>query len=239
MSGFTTGDLVTAAELNSQSPSGAIVMFGGAVSPSGWLLCDGAAVSRTTYSGLWAAIGDAWGVGDGTSTFNLPNMTGRTALGIGTLGSDTYALADDGGEARHALTVAELAAHTHTGPSHLHTNSSHSHAVDPPSTTTSEDDHTHTYSAKGPTNAVSHGHDGSTGGDAFAPASNATPSTEGNPASSTDTHDHTLNIASFTSGTGGGASTGSAGTGATASTGSGTAHENRQPFAAMQFIIRA
>lgn len=58
------------------SPSGSIVAFGGSVAPSGWLICDGSAVSRTTYSALFAAIATNYGVGDGSTTFNLPDTRG-------------------------------------------------------------------------------------------------------------------------------------------------------------------
>ena len=55
-------------------PPGSIVAFGGSMAPSGWISCDGTAVSRTTYAALFAAIGTAWGTGDGTTTFNLPDL---------------------------------------------------------------------------------------------------------------------------------------------------------------------
>lgn len=63
------------------APAGSVVAFAGAQAPSGWILCDGAAVSRTTYSGLFAAIGTAWGEGDASTTFNLPDMRGRFLRG--------------------------------------------------------------------------------------------------------------------------------------------------------------
>ncbi|MFC2176501.1 phage tail protein [Bacteroidota bacterium] len=63
-------------------PKGTIVPFSGTVIPGGWLSCDGAAVSRTTYSDLFAVIGTAYGVGNGSTTFNLPDMRGRFARGV-------------------------------------------------------------------------------------------------------------------------------------------------------------
>lgn len=57
-----------------QSPAGAVVMYAGASVPSGWLLCNGQAVSRTTYAALFSAIGTAYGTGDGSTTFNVPNF---------------------------------------------------------------------------------------------------------------------------------------------------------------------
>lgn len=61
---------------------GAIIAFAGASAPSKWLICDGSAVSRTTYSELFSIIGETYGVGDSSTTFNLPNLKGRVAVGI-------------------------------------------------------------------------------------------------------------------------------------------------------------
>lgn len=62
---------------------GVVVEFGGTVAPGGWLLCDGSAVSRTTYSALFNAIGTTHGAGNGSSTFNLPDCRGRVGVGAG------------------------------------------------------------------------------------------------------------------------------------------------------------
>jgi microcystin-dependent protein len=64
------------------APTGAVVAFAGATPPTGWLLCDGSAVSRTTYVGLFGVIGTAWGTGDGSTSFNLPDMRGRFLRGV-------------------------------------------------------------------------------------------------------------------------------------------------------------
>ena len=67
-------------------PPGAIMAFGGSAAPAGWLLCDGSAVSRTTFAALFAAISTAYGSGDGSTTFNLPDLRGRAAVGKDDLG---------------------------------------------------------------------------------------------------------------------------------------------------------
>lgn len=64
-------------------PSGAVIMHAGSSAPSGYLLCDGSAVSRTTYASLFAAISTTYGVGDGSTTFNLPNTQGVFVKGVG------------------------------------------------------------------------------------------------------------------------------------------------------------
>lgn len=59
------------------APAGIVVEYAGATAPAGWLDCDGAAVKRAEYANLYAAIGTAYGVGDGSTTFNLPNVANR------------------------------------------------------------------------------------------------------------------------------------------------------------------
>ena len=65
-------------------PSGVLCPYAGSVVPSGYLLCDGSAISRTTFASLFAAIGTGYGVGDGSTTFNLPDLQGRVPVGVGT-----------------------------------------------------------------------------------------------------------------------------------------------------------
>jgi microcystin-dependent protein len=64
-------------------PVGSVSMFAGSSAPTGWLLCNGAAVSRTTFSALFAIIGTTYGAGNGSTTFNVPDMRGRAAIGVG------------------------------------------------------------------------------------------------------------------------------------------------------------
>lgn len=65
-------------------PVGAMMPYAGSSAPSGWLLCDGQAVSRTTYSALFTAISTTWGVGDGSTTFNVPDFREASPYGVGT-----------------------------------------------------------------------------------------------------------------------------------------------------------
>jgi microcystin-dependent protein len=99
-------------------PSGTMLDYGGTSLPAGFLACDGAAVSRTTYATLFAAISTTWGVGDGSTTFNVPNLNRRTTVGSGGSGTGTLgnAVGNVGGAETHALTLAETPAHTHTYP---------------------------------------------------------------------------------------------------------------------------
>jgi microcystin-dependent protein len=72
-------------------PAGFLGEFGGLTAPDGWLLCDGSPVSRTTYADLFAAIGTTWGAGDGSTTFNVPDLRGAFLRGTGSHGSETMA----------------------------------------------------------------------------------------------------------------------------------------------------
>ena len=77
-----------------------------------WLICNGAAISRTTYSALFNLIGTTYGAGDGSTTFNIPDLRGNVPVGKST-DTEFDTLGKKGGEKTHKLTVAELAAHTH------------------------------------------------------------------------------------------------------------------------------
>lgn len=91
--------------------TGTIIPYGAASAPTGYLLCNGTAVSRTTYSALFAIIGTAYGVGDGSTTFNVPDMRGNVPVGKG--GSDVAEIGDAGGEQTHTLVTGEIPSHTH------------------------------------------------------------------------------------------------------------------------------
>jgi microcystin-dependent protein len=112
-------------------PAGSMWLYGAAAAPTGWLLCDGAAVSRATYAALFAVVGTTFGAGDGSTTFNLPDLRGRFPLGKAAAGTGST-LGGTGGSLDH----------THTGPSHTHTVSSHTH--DMGNHTHNTQDHSHT-----------------------------------------------------------------------------------------------
>ena len=99
--------------------SGTIQMWPTASAPTGYLVCNGTAVSRTTYSALFAIVGTTFGVGDGSSTFNLPNYQDRMPIGVNTIAASVGAT---GGSATTTLTVPNLPSHSHsiTDPGHYH-----------------------------------------------------------------------------------------------------------------------
>ena len=103
-------------------PAGVVWPYAGAAAPSGWLLADGSAVSRTTYATLFTAIGTTFGVGDGSTTFNVPDLKGRvpagkeavaTRLTTGGGGVDGATLGATGGTDSHTLTSSQIPAHAH------------------------------------------------------------------------------------------------------------------------------
>lgn len=90
-------------------PVGCVIPFAGAAAPTGWLLCQGQAVSRTTYAQLFSVIGTTYGSGDGSTTFNLPDMRGRVAVG-----SDAnWGCGAKRGESTHTQLLTEMAEHYH------------------------------------------------------------------------------------------------------------------------------
>ncbi len=97
------------------TPVGAVVLWPGAALPAGWLECDGSAVSRTTYAALFAVVGTTYGSGNGSSTFNLPNLTGRFAVGQDAGQAEFDVLGESGGSKSVTLTSAQsgLPAHGH------------------------------------------------------------------------------------------------------------------------------
>jgi microcystin-dependent protein len=104
-------------------PAGILAPFAGSTAPDGWLLCDGSAVSRTTYSSLFAVIAATYGAGDGSTTFTLPDLRGRMALGLDNMGGTSAdrvtnvqadAMGGADGEETHQLTVDEMPSHNHS-----------------------------------------------------------------------------------------------------------------------------
>ena len=106
-------------KIDATSITGVVQLFAGSSAPSGWLICNGQAVSRTTYAALFAVIGTTYGAGDGSTTFNVPNLVDKTVRGSNSLGKT-------GGADTVTLTTANMPAHTH-GVGTLATNNTGAH----------------------------------------------------------------------------------------------------------------
>jgi len=107
---FAAGDLKASASGNPQD---------------GWLICDGSAVSRSDFPNLFSAIGTVWGIGDGTTTFNIPDLRGRSQVGSGS----SFTFGSYGGSTTVTLSITNLPSHNHTviDPGHTHTFTGISH----------------------------------------------------------------------------------------------------------------
>ena len=94
-------------------PIGAITSYAGSIAPTNWLICDGSAISRTTYADLFNAIGITYGAGNGSTTFNLPDLQGKIPVGKDTTQNEFDTLGETGGEKTHTLTIDEMPSHKH------------------------------------------------------------------------------------------------------------------------------
>lgn len=189
-------------------PTGAILPFAGSTAPTDFLLCYGQAVSRTTYSDLFTAIGTTYGAGDSSTTFNVPDLRGRVVAGQDDMGGTSAnrltnqtggvngdTLGATGGSETHTLTDSEMPEHTHAAGT-----------LDTSSTTPSITIPTRQYAGSG-SNDANRLSQGSSG------ASTASL------AVSSGSHKHDI-------------------TGSTASAGSDDAHNNVQPTIVLNYIIR-
>jgi microcystin-dependent protein len=166
---FTVKEGISVADDNSAGgypliPVGGLMPYAGATSPEGWLLCNGAAVSRTTYANLWALVGTTYGSGDGTTTFNVPDMRSRMPIGAGAgTGLTSRALAATGGAESVVIASGNLPTHVHSidppNTTSGNDNTEHTHSIDPPITTSGNDDPGHTHDVD-PANTNSGGADG-------------------------------------------------------------------------------
>lgn len=92
--------------INTNTPVGSISLFAGTTAPNGWLICDGSAVSRTTYANLFSVIGTTYGTGDGSTTFNIPDLQGRVPVGYKSSDTSFDTIGETGGS-------KELQSHNH------------------------------------------------------------------------------------------------------------------------------
>jgi microcystin-dependent protein len=179
--------------LSMAMPVGAVLDYAGPNPPPGWLACDGRSVSRTTYSELFAAIGGAWGNGDGSTTFNLPPANGRAAIGAGTVTdangtARSYAFAQRVGSLSYSILQANLPAVNFASTSA----GSHDHG----GAALWSGGHSHTTNAQG-----SHNHD--TGGTGFGTTINGDHAHSGG-TDSQGAHNHTVGLWGVGAGGGGG-----------------------------------
>lgn len=189
--------------------AGAMQPYAGSAVPSGWIECNGDAISRVDFSVLFSAIGITWGAGDHSTTFNIPDFRNRVFLGS----SVTHLLGTYGGDSTATLGTTNLPSHNHgvTDPGHAHTvtDPGHIHAITDPGHF-----HTDNSAASNVTTGVSAG-----GG---APGNTGTSGT----GISINSHTTGLTVDSNTTGI------------STQNTGSGTAFSILPPYGACKIIIK-
>ncbi len=191
-------------------PVGSLQMFAGSSVPSGWLFCNGDTVSRTLYAGLFAVIGTAFNIGGEAGTdFRLPDMRGRSPIGVGTGSSLTpRALAASAGVETRQISSTNLPLHTHT--------ITHDHAA----FTTTGGEGAHVHNLFGNNTGIP------AGTNAFGLAMMTLSSGTSNRNSDTaGAHNHSIDVPTFTGNSGDGGFTN-------------TAIDIMNPFLVVNFIIR-
>lgn len=165
------------AQLDQMDPAGRIEEYAGSTAPSGWLMCDGAEVSRTTYARLFNAIGETYGAGDGSTTFNVPNRVNRLSIGAGTtaLGATTsptpavtvvdatFNTGDDSPDHDHGNTGGASARHLHDYQDYSGDTAAVAGVYDVRTTDVDVPDHTHGTGGASArhVHSANHGHTGS------------------------------------------------------------------------------
>ena len=235
-------------EINRNTPVGEVKQYAGETAPNGYLLCQGQAVSRTTYANLFNVIGTKYGNGDGSTTFNLPDLRGRVPVGLNATDNDFKTLGTTGGSKTVALTLSQIPAHNHSASTSVNSAGAHNHSASSNSTGA----HTHTVSGSAASGGY-HSHmqvvtagtgsvysrsdynnDGASGaypqGIQADQAGTHTHTVSGS-AASNGAHSHTITVNSA------GAHNHSAST-SIGNSGGGAAHNNLQPYIVLNYIIK-
>lgn len=238
--------------------TGVITAFGGSSAPTGWLLCDGTAVSRSTYADLFAVVSTTYGSGDGSTTFNLPDLKGKVPVGKDASQTEFDTLGETGGAKTVTLSSSEIPSHVHNVSAYSHTASvgstdiSHTHTFSGTvagdgahtHTITVSDTHQHPINYSGRTSGTTGGYgviDG-TGysGTFIQTGSNTAGSITASAASSTHSHTYsgTTSAASISMDHNHSISIDNHAAKNTDATGGGGAHNNLQPYIVVNYIIK-
>lgn len=133
--GILGTDAVNVNQLSNTSnanPTGTLIAFAGSSPPTGYLLCFGQAVSRTTYATLFSVIGTIYGTGDGSTTFNVPNLNGYALAGLDNMGGTAAGILTGLDSLGSILGTQNVTLSINQIPSHNHTDAGHTHIVTDP-----------------------------------------------------------------------------------------------------------
>ena len=212
-------------------PAGTVMAYAGSTAPSGWMFCDGSAVSRSTYSTLYSAIGTTYGTGNGSTTFNVPDLRGRTIFGKDDMGGVAASRLNTSGGLTASNTLGATGGNQ-TISLGLTNIPSHNHTFTGTSVSTSSDAHSHTYYdayfaenfSGGVGGNARYGTSANTDNDNnfyWRTASNTHSQSQSGISTSSDAHSHTVTA-----------------NGTIGSTGSGTAFSTLNPALILNYIIK-
>ena len=213
---------------NPSTPVGSITMFAATNPPEGWLICNGHAVSREVYGVLFAVIGLAFGVGDNTTTFNVPDMRDRFPVGAGS----TYSVNTKGGATTVALDTNSMPSHSHSASASSSTDTQgyHGHSAGASTSVYDAGSHQHYNRDEGSGSTP-----GTAGGVQYVAAGAGTAYRWDDPAGS---HSHSAGTSVQVYDAGSHAHNTSTGVSVNNAGGNGS-HENRPPYIGINFIIKA
>lgn len=230
----SANELARKAYVDAALPVGIIQAYAGSTVPgANWLFAQGQAVSRSTYSALFGVVGTTYGAGDGSTTFNLPNLQGRIPVGRDTGQVEFDVLGETGGAKTHTLTLGEMPSHSHVQDAHNHGQNAHNHVQDAHGHGVNDPTHAHAQNI-----GANPGAGSSTGFDMTSVSSTSTTLGQYQNGINTGAAATNISIQNNTATNQAATATNIAATATNQNTGGGGAHNNLQPYIVLNYIIK-